>query len=386
MTTNEPPSRKGKGAINVLHLVFSLASGGAENGIVNLTNHLAPEEFSTTILCLDERGAFAERLSPKVPVVCLERNYRFSWEVTRRLADVLRGKAKERTVLHTHNHGPLLYGALAKLRSRSAVPILHGEHAELFGQDLNLRRRIQRAIFYRLSARIHTVCQATKSQLVELGYDATKITAVLNGVDCDRFKPATDRSAAKASHGLPAGATVIGYVARFAPSKRHSLLLETFAQLGELYPDLHILLVGDGGASKQDILEQIRSHPFSSRIHWKGFQASPEALYQAMDLFVLPSEHEGLANAMLEAMATGIPVLANRSCGANEVLEHPQNGHLAEMHSPADLKTAIVEMLSQPTQLARISQQARQTAKERFSLTAMANGYSDLYRSLFPSG
>ena len=365
--------------IHVIHVVFSLEPGGMENGVVNLANCLPASQFRTTICCLDIEGRFATRLRESVQILALGRESGFSWPVTRKLAEQLR-ISTGRTVLHTHNHGPLIYASVARALAWKGTPILHGEHAELHGGELSLRRRVQRRVLYRMCRRIHGVSKSVKDQLVSLGHRPEQIEYILNGVDCERFSPPQDRSEAKRALGLPPDSPVIGFVARFAPSKRHAFLLDAFRELGAKVPQLQLLLVGDGGPAKEEVLRLIQQHPFTERIHWRGFQQEPNALYQAMDIFAMPSLREGLANVLLEAMASGVPPVAHCACGSAEVVRSGENGIVLDMITPGHLSDALLKLLAAPEALRHMSIQARKTAQEEFSLQAMVDKYSALYR------
>jgi glycosyltransferase involved in cell wall biosynthesis len=124
------------------------------------------------------------------------------------------------------------------------------------------------------------------------------------------------------------------------------------------------------------------SHPFADRIHWLGMRADMDACYQAMDLLVSPSEIEGLSNAVLEAMATGVPVLAHEACGNNEVVRNGVNGILRDLRDADALASAIRETVANPENLTRLGLAARQHVVDHFSLDSMADAYLRTYQSI----
>ena len=370
--------------IKVAHVVFSLEPGGLENGIVNLANGLDRERFSTEILCLEIEGAFADRLKPDVRVETFGRSKGFDQGAVMKLAVSLRKSKPD--VIHTHNLGPLIYALLARLISgRWGTPILHGEHGALQGDDLVPKRLRQRRWGYRCVREAHTVSASLRDHLIGHGLTARRITAVINGVDCSRFRPASEKAQAKVTAGFAPDDFVIGLVGRFIPSKRHELLLEAFQRImesGPAWSHCRLVLLGDGGPAKASVLDRIEAHPFSERILWAGHQDDTLPFYQAMDLQAMPSASEGLSNALLEGMACGVPSLAHPACGASEVIDDGLNGWLRSVETPETLAQCLMDLISEPGRLAEVSENARKTAETRFSLDSMIESYSALYERL----
>ncbi|MGJ8642159.1 MAG: glycosyltransferase [Luteolibacter sp.] len=368
--------------IRILQLVTSLEPGGLENGVVNLTNGLDPDCFDTTIVCLERVGDFAERLRDGIRVICLEKPQGFRFPAVRKLAEIIRREQAD--IVHTHNFSPLIYGCLANVLTGCRTAILQGEHGQLRSEEMTSKRRLLRHAGYRVCRAIHTVSAGLKSDLVGQGFSGDKMKVILNGVDCGRFTPATDkqRASLRESWKLGEDSAVIGIVGRFVALKGHARLIEAFERLASEHPHLRLLIVGDHGSERESILRQIEESPVSNKIVWSGYQQDPVNFYRMMDLLVVPSESEGLSNVMLEAMACGVPCLAHPACGANEVIVDGENGMLREMSTPDALFTAIGGIAFDVSRLDALATGARQTAKQRFSLAAMVAGYGELYREM----
>ncbi|MDF1852679.1 MAG: glycosyltransferase [Verrucomicrobiales bacterium] len=362
------------GKIHIVHIVTSLEPGGLENGVVNLARNLDPERFQTSVLCLERKGEFCERLSPRNELICLEKPPGFRPLTSLRIARLLREMKAD--IVHTHNLGPLLYGTLAKLVSTRRFALVQGEHAQLREDERTPRRRRIRKISYRLCRAVHTVSEGLRRELIEFGLPASLIRVIRNGVDSDRFCPNSDSS--RASETLSED-FVIGMVGRFGAFKRHDLLIQAFEVLAGGDPHLRLLIVGDSGPEKERIVQMMEDSPFRDRISWVGFQQDPIPFYRQMNLLVVPSENEGLSNAMLEALSCGVPCLAHPACGAGEIIEEGRNGFLREMR---DTKTfagelaTVIEMVKGDTSY---SAEARASACENFSLEVMMDGYRRMY-------
>jgi glycosyltransferase involved in cell wall biosynthesis len=377
-TTNANTPSSASRLLRVSHVVFSLEPGGMENGVVNVANHL-PAEFQTRIVCLEKAGAFAARLRGEVQVSALGRRPGWDWSACHRLGADLRLERPH--VIHTHNVGPLIYAVVARALSPRLwrVPILHGEHGALQGESLEPRRLRQRRRLYRFCRIVHTVSEGLRLELIERGLPGGQIVSVLNGVDCRRFVPREDRRSARCRVGLPEDAVVLGSVGRFIATKRYPMLIETFEILAERHPQLHLVILGDGGPERDRVMARIGASPQRARITAAGHQADPAPWYQAMDLMVMPSSHEGLANALLEAMASGVPALAHSACGAGEVIEDETTGFLRHMDDSSRLASEVGRLLELPERLAAVGQAARAAAVEKFSLDSMVENYGRLY-------
>lgn len=374
----EPLTPKEK--IRVAHVLFSLEPGGLENGVVNIANQLDRDQFETVFYCLSKKGEFASRLREDVSVHCMDKPSGISPRTVVRLLRRIRKDSPD--VLHTHNLGALIYGVAATIASFTFTPILHGEHGVFRGEDLTRRRLAIRTILYRFCKMIHTVSRSLLEFLVGMGLPAGRLTAILNGVDCGRYLPPQEKKSAKRGIGLPEESEVIGMVGRLIASKRHVMMLEAFESIAARRPHAFLLIVGDTGEAKEAILSAISRHPFRDRIRWEGHQSDPLPFYQAMDLLVMPSSKEGLSNALLEAMACGVPCLAHPACGAKEVIADGRNGMLREMNEPEDVSSGVIELLSKQDRRVRLGEKARRTAESDFSLERMVEQYSRLYTTL----
>jgi glycosyltransferase involved in cell wall biosynthesis len=282
-------------------------------------------------------------------------------------------------LIHTHNLGPLIYGSLAANLAFS-YPILHGEHSQLTEEECSRRRLAQRRLLYLCCNKIHTVSSGLRRQLIGLGFTPSKITVITNGVDVSHFSPG-DRAMAKQNIGLPADALVLGIVGRFGPHKRHSVLIEAFRQISDQFPSAHLLIVGDG-PERTKIHEQSKLSHLGRRIRLTGFQNDTRPYYRAMDLLVVPSVNEGLSNALIEAMACGVPALAHRACGNDEVITDGTDGFLADLSTPVKLHDELRRVLSDRTRLILSGSNAREKILASFPLHRMVAEYDLLYRQL----
>lgn len=364
--------------LKILHVVFSLEPGGMENGVVNVAQRLPADEFEVHVCCLERGGAFVERLPHPENVVVLGKPPGFS-------AKAVLGVAQHAAriganLLHPHNLGPLTYAALGS-GFGLWKPVLQGEHGVFQGDQGSPARLNQRRRLYRACRKVHTVSESLRRYLIEHGFPAEKITAILNGVDTSRFQP-VDKAIIRAQIGLPTQGQFVGIVGRFDPNKKHLLLIEAFNRVAAQLPGTRLVIVGDKGAEKDKIHAATAASPVRDRIHLAGFQANPTPWYQALDLLAAPSIFEGLSNAVLEAMACGVPCLAHTACGNAEVITSNSDGFLAALDSVDALAAELHRVLVNQTELTATGQRARTRVNRDFSMDAMVRNYARLYREV----
>jgi len=367
--------------LKVLHVVTSLEPGGMENGVVNMARVLEPRGIEAHVACLERPGAFVERLPSPERAVVLGKSGGFSRKAVWSLARLISQKKPD--IVHSHNLGPLIYSSLATAFGWRR-PLVHGEHSQMTRDELQPRRLRQRRWLYRSCREVHAVSRGVREELVQLGFPASLISVVDNGVDTERFRPA-DRGAAKVALGWPAEVPVVGIFGRFGPFKRHDVLIEAFERLPEPMKETRLLIVGGGGSEEARVAERVRRSPCASRILLTGFRQDPVPYYQAVDLLAIPSVNEGMSNAALEAMACGAPALANTGCGHEQLIESGSNGIIASIDTAELLAGELISLLAEPQHLTNLGSRARAAVETRFSIAAMADAYEHLYRRHAPN-
>lgn len=215
------------------------------------------------------------------------------------------------------------------------------------------------------------------NELATVGVDAAKRHPIPNGVDIDQFHPVTEKERAQIRHrlDLPEGLLVL-FVGRLTAQKRLDLLLDCWPPLQHKYPNANLVLLGTGD---QEAILKARKVP---GVHFLPPVDDVAPYLQAADLFVLPSAAEGLSNALLEAMATGLPVLATEVGGAGDLIVQGQNGRLIPPNRAATLGGALDELLSSSTLRQQLGAAARHTVKTKYALPTVADRLQKLYRAL----
>lgn len=365
-------------SLRVLHVQHSLEPGGMENGVVNLAQALHPKGIEFHVACLSSSGGFADRLPDPGLVYALNKPEGFSPRCIARLSRLVHRVDPD--VIHSHNLGGLIYSACATVFGRTR-PILHGEHGTPDDGPAGGRRSRQRRFFFQAARKVHTVSHSLLTHFLDQGFPASRLTALVNGVDTSRFSPG-DRHQSRQALSIPPEATVLLMVGRLIASKQHRLLFDAMEHVVASHPDALLVVLGDGGRDQDAVREAARTSRVSQHIRMEGFIADPVGYYRASDLLVSPSQVEGLSNVVLEAMACGLPTLLHDACGNRDVIDHEVDGVVTALDCSDKLAGAINHLLADPPRLAAYGQRARDKVLAKFTLQQMATAYENTYREL----
>jgi len=363
-------------AVPLVHVVESLDTGGLERIVVDLVRGTAGKGYAPELVSLHEAGDLAGELEALgVPVYALRQRDGLDCFLLFRLKAILRRLGAR--IVHCHNFGPLVYGALAARMSRSCsvVYTAHGVQSAVHPPLRWIHRLglVDRAVYVSADSRARAIAAA--------GLSPDHGEVIANGIDVDAFRPVTDRGATRSSLGVPEGAFVFGMVARLSRAKNHADLIRGFeTALGEI-PSAWLVIVGDG-ETRGEVEARAAASPAGARIRIAGLRRDIGDVLGAMDVFVLSSHTEGLPVSVLEAMAAGLPAIATRVGGASEVIEDGVSGILVEPGNAAALSSAMVRVARDPAFAQDLAHRGRNRAVEHFSTCAMVEKYKALYHTL----
>ena len=376
----------------VLHVVSRFDTGGLENGVVNLINHMPAHAYRHAVMALTEVTDFKARVRvPDVQFVALNKGPGQGFKLYPRVWRLLRDMRP--AVVHTRNLGPLEMQVAAAAAGTAAR--IHGEH----GRELNDLRgdnkklQWQRRMYAPFVHRYVALSRDLQSYLVnKVGIAAHRIDQIYNGVDAQRFQP---RAGARVPvPGWPFAADeagwVIGTVGRMQGVKDQTLLARAFVRALALQPALRaswrLVMVGDGPLRAQ-VQTLLVEAGLQEQAWLPGERADVPDVMRCMDCFVLPSLAEGISNTILEAMACGLPVLATDVGGNGELVQTGRTGRLTPAGDVEAMAQALLAMYADRERTRLQGAQGRAEVESRFSLHAMVGAYQALYdKALAPAG
>ena len=361
--------------VRIIQVIPSLRMGGLENVAVRLVEHLT-EFADQAVVTPGGTGPVAKRVAAGVPVFPLGETHRpDKWNAVR-MARLFRQLRPD--IVHTRNWTCI--DAILGARLAGVRVVIHGEHGREAGDPdgRNARRRQVRRLLSPFVTEFVTVSRDLARWLVEdVRVPARKVSTIYNGVDTQRYVGG-DRADARQALGIPVDWTVAGTVGRLDPVKDQACLIRAFARAaGEAKSVL--VIVGDGPCREQ-LATLVKELAIGDRVRLLGERNDIPLILRALDVFVLSSIGEGISNAILEAMAAGLPVIATRVGGNVELVRDAFTGRLIEPRRPEALAEALSAYFDDPVLARAHGAAGRERVATDFGLDRMLAEYMSLYR------
>jgi glycosyltransferase involved in cell wall biosynthesis len=208
-----------------------------------------------------------------------------------------------------------------------------------------------------------------------------KLELIYNGVDPKAFNR-SPASGLKKELGLPEDARVVVSIGNVRPAKGYEYLVDAAVTMADRDPNVHFVVVGHQKEKLfNKLMDQVAKAPRAPNIHWLGFRPDVANILRQADIFLLPSVSEGFSISTVEAMMAGVPVIATRSGGPEEIIMDGVSGILVPVKDPGAIVVAIQKMKDK-TKRKRMIVEAKQSAKARFSLQSMLTSYKEIYSRL----
>ena len=368
---------------HVVHVMYRFDTGGLENGVVNLVNHMPPEAYRHTILALTEVTDFRLRIHRKdVEFISLRKppghgvwQYPKLYKLFRRLRP---------HIVHSRNLAALEVQVPAWA---AGVPVrIHGEHGrdvgDLDGNNITYQRvrRLYKPFVHHYLALSRDLAHYLVHK-VHVPKDA--ITQVYNGVDTERFSPSPQGpQPIKGCPFEPSRHWLVGTVGRMQAVKDQLMLAHAFVQALVLAPDLQsrmrLVMVGEGPLRAQ--AQAVLDAAGIADLAWlPGERTDVADVMRGLHAFALPSLAEGISNTILEAMASGLPVLATAVGGNADLVEAGKTGHIMPAADPNAMAQHLVGLCADPEHARTMGEAGRQRVLAHFSMQAMVDTYQGVY-------
>lgn len=367
----------------ILHLIDTGGPGGAETVFLELVRGL-PDRGWESLPIVPEDDWLAESLRGEgFEPGLLAGTGRFDVAYASRLRAIVRRERID--LVQTHLLGTSVYATVACLGTR--VPVVSTFHGlpdistddRLLGVKLGLLRRRRN--------RVVCVSDPLARHVASLARLPTPVEVIPNGIDVDAFATAGTRGRLRAELGLPRDALVVGALGNVRPSKGYDVLLEAFARLHAAEPCSRLVVAGQARGPLFDELVALRGRlGLDDACHFIGFREDVADVLHSLDVFVLSSNDEGFSLATVQAMAAGVPVVATRCGGPEQIVGDSGGGLLVPTRDPDALAAAVLKVLREPALAADLRARAMGRAADGFSIDRMLDRYSELYRRCLAEG
>jgi glycosyltransferase involved in cell wall biosynthesis len=349
--------------IRVVHVTGCLDMGGQEKLLVEFARHADRDRFELRFLSLGERGILADEIEALGwPVAALRisagLHLRSPWQIARLL------RTWQADVVHTHNDRPLIYAAPAARMARVAQ-VVHTKHGR--GAQNTRRQTLLAALSARLTDYFVCVSDDCSRLAVEQGVPATRVRTIANGIDLRRFPFAGP---------CLSGPAVT--VARICPDKDLVTLLDATVIVVRAAPEFRLWIAGSG-PSLPELVRRIDQLGLAGHVHLLGPVRDVPALLRQARMFVLSSVSEGVPLAVLEAMASGLPVAATRVGGVPDIVADGVTGLLTPPREPAALAAKLLRLHGDDMLTSAMGTCGRRRVEEAFDVRRMVAAYERLY-------
>jgi len=376
------------GPIRVLFVIGSLEIGGAEKQLVEIALGLDRERFAPAVCSLAAGGPLAAALAQGgVPVIEIgfQGAARIGTvaalaQIPGRLLRFIRAvRAFRPDVLHGVLFHAYVLGAIAGVLTRVPIVVASRRSLSLFKKG-RVHFRVAEWVVNRFTDAIVANSEAVRADAVASeGLSPEAVLVIHNGIDAGRYLTPRDPELRRSL--APGDGPVAIVVANFIHYKGHGYFLEAWAEVCRQFPGATALLVGDGPLRAHYEAEAVE-RGLGARVRFLGSRTDVPRLLAAADLLVHPSLEEGFSNALLEAMAAGLPVVATTVGGNAEAVRDGSTGHLVPPRDSAALAAAVLEVFSRPDRGRSLGDAGRRRILQHFELSGMVRQYEELYLRL----
>lgn len=289
-------------------------------------------------------------------------------------------------ILHFHLFGANLCAKPLAIAAGHPAIIVHDQCNDA-SRENNPMLLAADAFWNRCSDRVIAVSESTRRYLLDReDLDDAKVTMIPNGIDTSVFKPAggDERDRARFELGLPIGAFVIGGVGRLVSQKNFSLFLKIASNVLRVHTGVIFVIAGTGPLESQ-LSEEAATLGIAERVRFLGHVSDRVGLYRALDALMMTSDFEGTPMTLLEAMASGLPVVASAVDGIAEVCTHREDALLASVGQTDEFEEYCRLIISDKSRCFDLGAAARRTILERYEISALARRVGSVYEEVLES-
>jgi glycosyltransferase involved in cell wall biosynthesis len=360
----------------LMQITHDLALGGLQQVIVNICKAIDREKFDISVLCLKDLGEFVpevEKLGIKVRLLPQAKGTDYVSFL--KVARILREEQVE--VIHTHNTQPFIDGTIGAILSGSVKTIIHTDHARFFPD----KRRYMFAewLMSQFAYKVVGVSDHTSEDLKNYEkISPKKIITIMNGIDPGKYQLSFDKDKKRSELGISNTGQIIGLGVRIEEQKGITYLLKAMPAIKEEFPDISLIIAGKGSL-EESLKKESQQLGLEKNVFFVGPRTDMHELIRLFDLYVLPSNWEGLPIVLLEAMAAGCPIVATAVGGNSMAVQNGHNGSLIEPRSPRKLADEVIRVLSNQSLREQYVKNSHDIFNAKFSAQIMTSKYEKLY-------
>lgn len=385
--TQHHRNREDRGPLRVMFVLTSMPVGGAETLLVNLIQRMNRDQFAPEVCCLKERGPLGEQLAESIPVHANFIRGKLDFLVLGKLKRLIKSRRIDAIV--TVGCGDKMFWGRLAARLANVPVIASALHSTGWPDGVG---RINRQLTPITDAFIGCA-RAHGQHLVDgEGFPQAKVFVIPNGVDVDRFSPIADgdqdseatrtaKNELRIELGLPTDCPLATIVAALRPEKNHRRFLSAAASTLSVHPAAQFAIVGDG-EMRSELENYAEELGIQKAVHFLGSRSDIPDILRASDVFLLTSDNEAAPVSIMEAMASGLPVIASDVGSVHEMVIEGETGFLVPTEADA-FADRLSRLLSKRDVATAISRNARAHAVNNASVQVMVDGYEQLINAIY---
>ncbi|HTJ06502.1 MAG TPA: glycosyltransferase [Caldimonas sp.] len=342
---------------NILQIVGNAIVGGMENYVVRLVERLPRDRFGVSVLAPFESPFTDQLRNVGADVFITPVTDEPSWQSIQLASALIQSRSID--VIQSHLPNAHVLAALAgRLSGRPVLATVHGRALTTLDLEVHKLAGTQLAV----------VCRHSYFQALGIGIDPRHVHYLPNGVDTERFRPQRVRDGAlRTKFGIAAQTPLVGFIGRLSTEKGPDLFLRMALSVRAQVPSAEFVLVGDGAMLKQ-LQTFAKRFGLADAVHFAGNQSDMPAVLNELDVVVSSSHSEAMPLAVMEAMASGVPVVACKVGGIPDLVAHGVTGWLVDAGDVETLATRVVELLDDDALRSAAGAAARARAVDRMRL------------------
>ena len=367
--------------VKVAHLITGLNAGGAEMMVYKIVKNTDKGKFIPIVISLLPPGPVSE-LIEKENIKLYHLNLSKIFSIPRVFFELVRIIKKEKPIiLHNYLFHADLFGRITGWVAKVPIIVSSIRNEDIGGAK---REKLMRLTDFCVD-QVTAVCQAAgEAQVKAKSIKREKLKIIYNGVELNKYKTLTEKNIVyyRNKLNIPRNHKILITVGRLEPQKNHQVLLKAFASVIQRYQDTTLLIVGDGSL-KVRLKKLVSDLGLEKHVIFTGVRNDVSNLLAISDAFILVSNWEGMPNVILEALASGLPVVATAVGGTPEVLVDGQTGFLVEPNNEDMLKNKLYKVLSLPEKKVReMSVNGRRVIEENFTIEKTIESTEQMYNEL----
>lgn len=363
----------------ILHIISSGGFFGVENVLLNLSRVLKDRKFEVVIMNLSNKDihtneVLKEAIKFGIKTESIYCPGRLDFKVIKKLRAYI--KMNSINIIHSHEYKSNFYAFFSSLfLNVKKVSTVHNWIRNNF--KLILYSLLDKYVLRGFN-NVIAVSDNVKNELIASGIKQSKVTLIANGIDVKKFNLYDNHSILKKRFNINDSEKIIGTLGRLSQEKGHIYLLYAFAEINKKFPNIKLLIIGDGPLRKK--LEQLSSSlDLKENVIFTGSVSEVQNILSIIDVFVLPSLVEAMPLALLEAMASKRPTIATRVGDIPRIIKNGTTGLLINPGKPKEISCAVENLLTNTNLSEQLAKNAFEFVRIFFSLEQMASKYISIY-------